>query len=72
MNDRIYKGEDDQWYFAIRGNQRGGPFRSYDDAEAGLNRHVDRCKQRLGGAPLRWPRSWNPLKALRRSAARHG
>jgi len=71
MNNRIYRDQGEHWYFAIRGNQRGGPFQSYDEAEAALERHVARCQQRIAGARFTWPRRWHPFKTMRRSTPRH-
>ena len=58
--DRIYQGEDDHWYFNVRGNQAKGPFTSYADAEAALTRHVLDCRRPLGGTV--WPK---PLRGLK-------
>ena len=69
-SERIYQGEDQGWYFSIRGNQAMGPFLTYPDAESALEAHVESCQHRISGS-LRWPRSWHPLRTLRRSAARH-
>ena len=38
--DRIFQGEDDQWYFNVRGNQAVGPFGSFSDAGDALSAHV--------------------------------
>ena len=67
MNERIYKHGDGSWYFTIRGNQRSGPYETYDQAEASLERHVQKCRQRVAGTRFAWPRKWHPLRALRRS-----
>ena len=71
MNERIYKHSDSLWYFTIRGNQRSGPYQSYDEADSALQRHVQKCQQRVSGARFTWPRKWHPLRALRRSNPRH-
>ncbi len=65
--ERIYQGEDDLWYFNVRGNLAKGPFTSHDDAEGALNDHVRQCR-RLSGAPL-WPKPLRSLKIRRRSAS---
>lgn len=70
--DRIFQGEDQQWYFSVRGNQAVGPFACVNDAGDALNRHVRTCKRRTDSA-LPWPAEWNPARLLRRaiSAPRH-
>lgn len=62
---RIYQGEDDQWYFDVRGNQVKGPFSTQHNASVALNAHIQQCRRHLDG-PL-WPNSWNLFKQ-RRSA----
>ena len=63
-SDRIYQGEDDRWYFNVRGNQPKGPFVSYTDAEESLNIHVRQCRRPLA-APS-WAPAWSKaLKSLR-------
>lgn len=71
-NDRIFEGEDQQWYFNVRGNQAVGPFASQTQAAEALARHVKTCRRRTEFV-LPWPRDWNPARLLRRStsAARH-
>lgn len=70
--DRIFQGEDQQWYFNVRGNQAVGPFASLNDAGDALNAHVRICKRRTDFT-LSWPQDWNPARLLRRStsAPRH-
>lgn len=70
--DRIFQGEDQQWYFNVRGNQAVGPFASVQDAGDALRKHVKTCKRRTDFT-LPWPRDWSPSRLLRRpaSAARH-
>lgn len=69
--DRIFQGEDQQWYFNVRGNQAVGPFASLSDAGDALRTHVRSCQRRMD-ITLPWPQEWNPARLLRRtSAARH-
>jgi hypothetical protein len=70
--DRIFQGEDQQWYFNVRGNQAVGPFESLQSASDALARHVKACKRRTEFV-LPWPRDWSPARLLRRSTstARH-
>ncbi len=64
--ERIFQGEDQQWYFNVRGNQAAGPFPSFKDAADALARHVKVCKRRTDFT-LPWPREWTPSRLLRRS-----
>ncbi len=59
-SDRIYQGEDDSWYFNVRGNLPKGPFVSYTDAEHALSDHVRQCRR-----PLTTPSWTRALKSLR-------
>lgn len=70
--DRIFQGEDQQWYFNVRGNQAVGPFASAQLASDALTRHVRTCQRRIEFA-VPWPREWRPSRLLRRAAspARH-
>ncbi|MFU8815990.1 MAG: DUF6316 family protein [Pseudomonadales bacterium] len=70
--DRIFLGEDQQWYFNVRGNQAAGPFASKQEAGEALSKHVSTCKRRTEFA-LAWPSEWSPTRLLRRaqSAPRH-
>jgi len=70
--NRIFQGEDGEWYFHMRGNQAAGPFASFQEAGAALNRHVKTCKRRTD-FNIPWPRAWTPARLLRRgvSAPRH-
>jgi hypothetical protein len=70
--DRIFQGEDQQWYFNVRGNQAVGPFVSLTEAEGALNRHVKSCVRRTQGG-VGWPSQLTPSRLLRkpRAAARH-
>lgn len=69
---RIFLGEDQQWYFHVRGNQSVGPFASFQEAGGALNEHVRTCQRRVDFS-LPWPRDWTPTRLLRRpgSAPRH-
>jgi hypothetical protein len=66
--ERIYQGEDAQWYFNVRGNQTMGPFTSHSEAESALDAHVGACKRRLDFSSL-LPELLGPLKARRRAQA---
>ncbi|MEQ8857017.1 MAG: hypothetical protein RIC56_00080 [Pseudomonadales bacterium] len=70
--NRIFQGEDQHWYFHVRGNQAAGPFASVQEAGSALNEHVKTCQRRTDFS-LAWPRHWMPVRLLRRgdSAARH-
>ena len=63
-SDRIYQGEDDRWYFNVRGNLPKGPYVSYTEAEQALTKHVRQCRRPL--ASPSWAPNWSrALKALR-------
>jgi len=64
--DRIYQGQDAQWYFNVRGNHKMGPFATHFDAEQALTVHVDACTRRLKFGGL-LPDLFGPLKARRRA-----
>jgi hypothetical protein len=66
--ERIFLGEDQQWYFNVRGNQAVGPFASFQEAGDALSRHVKTCKRRTEFA-LAWPSEWSPTRLLRRAAS---
>lgn len=66
--NRIFQGDDAQWYFHVRGNQAVGPFTSAQDAGAALGEHVKTCKRRTDFT-VPWPRGWAPTRLLRRAAA---
>jgi hypothetical protein len=61
--DRIYQGDDDLWYFNVRGNQPKGPFNNYHDAEGALNDHLRRCRRPTGASLL--PKPLRRLKIRR-------
>ncbi|NKC00672.1 MAG: hypothetical protein GKR90_19565 [Pseudomonadales bacterium] len=69
MSDRIYQGEDNQWYYRVRGNQAIGPFESHSEAQSKLSRQLKTWTGRSGPAAV-WPRDWHPGRILRRSATR--
>ena len=73
MTERIFLGEDQLWYFHVRGNQAVGPFPSSQEAAEALARHVTACKRRTESA-LPWPTEWSPARLLKRSTGspRHG
>jgi len=64
-SDRVFLGEDGQWYFNVRGNQASGPFPSRQDAEQQLIRHVNACRRRVEGGAL-WPQELKPAHWFRR------
>lgn len=66
--NRIFQGEDQQWYFHVRGNQAVGPFPSHLDAGTALGEHVRVCKRRTD-LTIPWPREWTPTRLLRRAAS---
>jgi hypothetical protein len=65
MKDRIFLGEDQQWYFNVRGNQAVGPFASSEAAADALTEHVRSCKRRIE-LTLPWPTEWRTLRLFRR------
>ncbi len=77
--ERIYADESN-FFFNVRGNTPMGPYDTFDDAQAALNDHVERCRSRVGrGMAVENPvtprthgaaRSWHPLNLFRRSASR--
>lgn len=70
--NRIFRNEDGQWYFHVRGNQAAGPYASQQDAGRALADHVRSCQRRTT-LTVPWPREWTPSRLLRRgvSAPRH-
>jgi hypothetical protein len=66
--DRIFQGEDQQWYFNVRGNQAVGPFISFSEANDAMTRHVSECKRRTR-AGISWPEQLTPGRMLRRQKA---
>lgn len=70
-SNRIFQGDDTQWYFHMRGNQAAGPFATAQEAESALSAHVRACKRRMDFS-VPWPRQWTPTRLLRAvSAPRH-
>ena len=67
--ERIYQGEDAQWYFHVRGNQQMGPFATNGEAEAALDAHVAACRRRLELTSL-LPSVLAPFKGRRQAATR--
>ena len=67
-SNRIFQGEDQQFYFHVRGNQAVGPFASTQDAGRALAKHVKSCQRRTDFT-VPWPRDWNPSRLLRRTAS---
>lgn len=51
--DRIYQGEDGDWFFLRRGED-AGPFPSYDHAEIALDRFVRTKHARVTGKLPSW------------------
>ncbi|MCH8141232.1 MAG: hypothetical protein IH908_06505 [Proteobacteria bacterium] len=68
--DRIYQGENDRWFFNVRGNEAMGPYETYPDADRALAKHVNHYRSRTD-VKARWPRMLHPSRLWRRSAARH-
>lgn len=66
--DRIFQGEDELWYFSIRGNQAAGPFESQGEAATALSAYVRTCQRRTEFS-LSWPEEWSPARLLRRTSA---
>ena len=65
-SSRIFQGEDQQWYFHVRGNQAVGPFPSPQEAGTSLAEHVRTCQRRTDSMP--WLRQLTPGRLLRRPA----
>ena len=61
---RTYQGDDEQWYFKVRGNQTMGPYPSPQDAAHALNVYVAACRERVEGR-LHWPRLFHPWRLRR-------
>ena len=70
MIDRIYMGEDDQWYYRARGNTSVGPFDNRQLAEQALTKRIRSWSGRTNPRAA-WPQELRPSKIFRRSAARH-
>ncbi|MGE0624210.1 MAG: DUF6316 family protein [Pseudomonadales bacterium] len=50
-SDRIYQGDDDRWYFNVRGNMAKGPYETRADAEKALLAHVRQWHRPLSSSP---------------------
>lgn len=62
---RLFQEDDGAWYFRVRSGRLEGPFNNERTALRMLERHVLDCRHRRGWGP-RWPRTWSPLRLLRR------
>ena len=70
MDERIYKDEDELWYYRTRGNHSVGPFDSHLLAQQALEKKI----RGWGGPSLPravWPRHFQASRLFRRSATRH-
>jgi hypothetical protein len=63
--ERVFLGEDGQWYFNVRGNQAQGPFATRHEAEQRLVRYVKACRKRVE-LGVSWPQSLKSVRLLRR------
>jgi len=63
--ERVFLGEDGQWYFNVRGNQAEGPFATRHEAEQRLMGYVSACRKRVE-LGISWPRSTKSVRLLRR------
>jgi len=70
MDERIYQGKDEFWYYRSRGTQDAGPFNSRLHAEQALARQIAHWDRKQPFALI--PRHWHPMKYFRRSATRQG
>lgn len=64
--DRIYQGEDELWYFNVRGNLPMGPFATYHDARDALSAQLFQWQR-----ALEMPTFSNPLRQLKLGRQRH-
>lgn len=69
MQDRIYKAEDGQWYFRVRGNAAVGPYEHRPDAERELAQRLRQWRSGMGPKRV-WPRNLHPFRLVRRSVPR--
>ena len=67
--DRIYQGEDEHWYFNVRGNMAKGPYSTFADAEDALVQHVRQWHRPIGSSP--WPKVRKLFGDQRRTQPRH-
>ena len=70
VDDRIYLGEDDQWYYRARGNSSVGPFDTRAKAETALAKQVRSWTGRAHPRAV-WPKDFKSAKIFGRSATRH-
>lgn len=70
MSERIYQGEDDQWYYRTRGKHAVGPFANRLLAEQALAKQVRSWSGQRADPRSVWPRGLQPSKIFRRSATR--
>lgn len=68
-NERIYQGENQQWYYRVRGNHEVGPFATHSLADAALKRQMKGWRG-MAGPKIQWPRSLQPGRLFRRSVSR--
>jgi len=70
MTDRIYLGEDDMWYYRVRGNDAVGPFETSHHAERALRKRIEGWNGRGLGKPA-LAQAMRATKIFRGSATRH-
>jgi hypothetical protein len=70
MDERIYKGENEEWFYRARGNHSVGPFENYHSAEKALTKQINSWSGKAGPIAT-WPRQLKPSRIFRRSATRH-
>ena len=70
VDERIYKGDNEQWYYRARGNHSVGPFESSHLAEKALTKQINSWSGKTGPSSV-WPRHLQPSRIFRRSAPRH-
>jgi len=70
VNERIYLGDDEQWYYRARGNTSVGPFTSRQQAEEALAKQIRGWSGRAHPRSA-WSREVKTPKIFRRSATRH-
>ena len=69
MHDRIFQGEDNAWYYRVRGNHEMGPFENRRVAEEALAKQMRSWAGRAGPSAT-WSRTLHPARIFRRSAPR--
>ncbi len=70
MNERIYRGDDDSWYYRARGNDAVGPFLTRQAAEQALSKQMSSWSGNTRPRAV-WARHLPSNKLFRRSAPRH-